>query len=90
MYRLFITKEFDAGLEKITNRDRISIEKKIADYMAPQVKLEPHYGQNIKKLKGYTPETWRYRIGRYRLFYTINETETRVDFITIDQRKDAY
>ena len=58
--------------------------------MAPQIKIEPHYGPNIKKLKGYNPETWRYRIGRYRLFYVINESESRVDFISIDQRKDAY
>jgi mRNA interferase RelE/StbE len=90
MYRLFITNEFDSGLEKITNRDRTSIEKKINEYMAPQVKIEPHHGPNIKKLKGYNPETWRYRIGRYRLFYTINEAELRIDFISIDQRKDAY
>ena len=90
MYKLFITNEFDSCLERITVRDRQSIEKKISEYMAPQVKQEPHYGLNIKKLKGYNPETWRYRIGRYRLFYIINEKENRVDFISIDQRKDAY
>jgi mRNA interferase RelE/StbE len=90
MYQLFLTNEFDSGLDKITSRDRQSIEKKINDYMAPQIKIEPHYGPNIKKLKGYNPETWRYRIGRYRLFYVINESESRVDFISIDQRKDAY
>ncbi len=90
MYRIFLTKEFDRGLERISSRDRISIEKKIKEYMAPQLKLEPHYGANIKKLKGYDPETWRYRIGHYRIFYLIDEINNDVQLISIDQRKDAY
>ena len=90
MYRLLITEEFDKELRKITTRDRLSIEKKILEYMAPQIKQEPHYGPNIKKLRNYDPERWRYRIGRYRLFYMINEAEMIVSFLAIDQRKDAY
>ena len=90
MYRLFLTKEFDRGLERISSRDRASIEKKIEEYMAPQLKNEPHYGTNIKKLKGYDPETWRYRIGYYRIFYIINEIEQDIQLISIEQRKDAY
>jgi mRNA interferase RelE/StbE len=90
MYRIFLTKEFDRGLERIASRDRTSIEKKIKEYMAPQLKIEPHYGTNIKKLKGYDPETWRYRIGYYRIFYLINEIDKDVHLISIDQRKDAY
>lgn len=90
MYRIFLTKEFDRCLDRITNRDRTSIEKKIKDYMAPQLKLEPHYGTNIKKLKGYDPETWRYRIGNYRIFYLIDEIKKEIQVISIDQRKDAY
>jgi len=90
MYRIFLTKEFDRGLERISSRDRVSIEKKIKEYMAPQLKIEPHYGTNIKKLKGYDPETWRYRIGYYRIFYMISEVEKVVQLISIDQRKDAY
>jgi len=90
MYRIFIAKEFDRCLEHVTSRDRENIEKKISEYMAPQLKLEPHYGANIKKLKGYNPETWRYRIGHYRIFYLISESEKVVQLISIDQRKDAY
>jgi mRNA interferase RelE/StbE len=39
----------------------------------PQLKEEPHFGLNIKKLKGFVPETWRYRIGKFRLIYIIYE-----------------
>jgi hypothetical protein len=27
-----------------------------------------HFGQNIKKFKDFTPDTWRYRIGAWRFF----------------------
>jgi len=90
MYRLFVTAEFDRSLGKIVTTDKRIIEKKITKYMAPQIKSEPHFGLNIKKLKGYNPETWRYRIGRYRLFYVIDEEEQIISLLTIDQRKDAY
>jgi mRNA interferase RelE/StbE len=90
MYRLFLTAEFDKTLSKIAPADRRVIEKKISEYMAPQIKAEPHHGTNIKKLKGYNPETWRYRIGRYRLFYLINESDQIISMLSIDQRKDAY
>ncbi|NQV50560.1 MAG: type II toxin-antitoxin system RelE/ParE family toxin, partial [Candidatus Marinimicrobia bacterium] len=45
---------------------------------------------NIKKLRDYTPSTWRYRINKFRLFYTTDTTEKIVFILTIDFRKDAY
>ena len=39
------------------------------------VSFYPHFGANIKKLKDFTPDTWRYRIGAWRLFYEIDEEE---------------
>jgi mRNA interferase RelE/StbE len=41
-------------------------------------------------LEGCTPETWRYRIGPYRLFYSVDENERIVFLLTVDDRKDAY
>lgn len=90
MYNLFVAAEFDKGLSKIETSDKRTIEKKLIEYVAPQLKSEPHHGLNIKKLKGYSPETWRYRIGRYRIFYLIDESEILVSLVAIDQRKDAY
>ena len=90
MYKLFIAAEFDKTLNKVATADKRIIEKKLQEYIAPQLKSEPHHGLNIKKLKGYSPETWRYRIGRYRMFYLIDDVEMIVSVIAIDQRKDAY
>jgi mRNA interferase RelE/StbE len=90
MYRLFLTEEFDRCLGKISKSARAGIEKKIIAYVGPQLKQEPHFGLNIKKLRGYDPETWRYRIGRFRVFYLIDEKDRIVKVLSIEQRKDAY
>jgi mRNA interferase RelE/StbE len=89
-YQIFETDEFLKKIKKITNRDQIFIERKILQHIYPQLKEEPHYGNNIKKLMDYKPETWRYRIGKYRLFYVIDENEKTVYILSIDLRKEAY
>lgn len=89
-YKIFETDEFQKRIAKISKRDKTFIEKKLTQYIYPQLKEEPHYGNNIKKLVNYDPETWRYRIGKYRLFYVIDETAKIIYIISIDLRKDAY
>jgi len=39
----------------------------------PQLIAHPHYGPNVRKLEGYVPPTWCYRIGPWRFFYEIDE-----------------
>jgi len=90
MYRIFVTNEFHKSLDKLPKSGRLSIEKKIKEYAVLQLKEEPHFGLNIKKLRNYNPETWRYRIGKYRLFYSIDEETKTISLLTIDHRKDAY
>lgn len=89
-YRIFETDEFLRQLEKLTKRDAALIERKLASHVYPQLKGEPVFGPNIKKLRGYVPDTWRYRIRRFRVFYGVNEEACIVHILTIDQRKDAY
>ena len=60
------------------------------EYIIPQLQSEPHFGSHIKKLKSYDPPTWRYRIGKYRIFYEIDDESKEVDILTILQRRDAY
>ena len=89
-YRVFETDEFLKTIEKLDPHDKIFITKKLASYVYPQIKLEPFFGKNIKKLKGYVPDTWRYRIGKFRIFYTLDQDEEIIYILTIDHRKDAY
>jgi mRNA interferase RelE/StbE len=89
-YRIFETDEFTKKLSKLNPQDSIFIKNKLKTYVYPQIKQSPWFGNNIKKLKGYTPETWRYRIGKFRLFYIIDDEEQIIYMLTVDHRKDAY
>ncbi len=89
-YRLFETEEFKKANQALAQRRGRSLDKKLAEYVYPQLRQEPHYGPNIKRLQGYDPLTWRYRIGNYRIFYLIDEEEKIVFILTIDDRKEAY
>lgn len=89
-FRIFETEEFISTLATLPKRDRDFISDKLLSYVYPQLRIQPYSGRNIKKLKNYDPETWRYRIGAYRIFYLITKTEHTVFILTIDARKDAY
>ena len=66
------------------------IKAKLSAYVYPQLRQQPFFGKNIKKLKDFAPDTWRYKIGNYRFFYTIDESKKTVFMLTIDHRKNAY
>ena len=89
-YRIFETDEFQKGFGRLQKADASFVRDKLAEYAYPQLRREPRFGLNIKKLHGYEPETWRYRIGRFRVFYLIAQDERIVEIISIDSRKDAY
>jgi len=63
---------------------------KIKDYIYPQLRQNPFFGINIKKLKGDLGKFYRCRIGNHRLFYTIDKNKAMVFVITLKDRKDSY
>jgi len=89
-YRIFETKEYLSNLDRLDSDQKRFVESKLKNYIYPQMKEQPQYGTNIKKLQGYKPETWRYRLGQFRLFYGIDESKHIVSIVAIDYRKDAY
>jgi len=89
-FRIFETAEFAKQFKKLPSRDASFLRRKLDSYVYPQIREEPFWGTNIKKLQGYSPDTWRYRIGRFRLFYVIDDEEKVLFILTVDHRKDAY
>ena len=75
---------------KVSNPKYSKIYKKISDYVYPQLRDNPFFGTNIKKLKGEFEGLYRYRVGKYRIFYKIVNDKTLVIMLDIDDRKDAY
>ncbi|OHD67858.1 MAG: hypothetical protein A2W19_01415 [Spirochaetes bacterium RBG_16_49_21] len=89
-YKIFETNNFLDDIEDIGSNLRKKIYSKIQNYVYPQLKANPYYGKNIRKLINYHPPTWRYRVGDYRLFYEINEKEKIIFIIGIEIRQKAY
>ncbi len=89
-YRIFETDQFSKDLSKDFGGHGGRIKNKLLEYVYPQLRANPYFGKNIKKLKNYKPETWRYRIGRYRFFYEIDEKERLIYMIAAEARKDSY
>ena len=89
-YRIFETEGFCDDLQKDFGGRQQKIKNKLRSYVYPQLRAQPHLGTNIRKLKEYSPETWRYRIGEYRFFYQIDEKKKIVFMIAAEHRKQAY
>jgi len=64
--------------------------EKIKNFVYPQLRENPFYGNNIKKLKGELSEFYRYRIGNYRLFYFVEDDKRIVAIIDFKHRQNAY
>jgi mRNA interferase RelE/StbE len=89
-FRIFETNEFTDGLATLPPDSALFIRRKLAEYVYPQLRREPFFGVNIKKLRGYTPAVWRYRIGKYRLFFFVDPKAKIVSVVSVDYRRDAY
>ena len=89
-YRVFETEQFQLDLSRIGRSGLARIVEKLRKVVYPQLVRHPHHGPNIRKLKGYSPETWRYRIGAWRFFYEIDEERSIVAMIAAHHRGSAY
>ena len=89
-YRIFETETFREDIEKISRSGLKKIEEKLLEHIHPQLQAEPHFGPNIKRLKNWSPPTWRYRIGAWRFFYEIDAENKIVFMISAEHRGKAY
>jgi mRNA interferase RelE/StbE len=61
--------ETETFQRSISKKEISKIYNRVKTYVYPQLKINPFFGKNIKKLKGEFKDVYRYRIGEYRLFY---------------------
>ena len=87
MFQIAETETFEEALKALRLQQRFDKAKKTIYSM---LKDNPYYGNNIKKLKGNYAGLYRYRLGDYRLIYSIDEEEQIVFMLHAVQRKDAY
>jgi mRNA interferase RelE/StbE len=85
----FIIAETEQFVKTINKNKYKKIYRKITEYIYPLLRRNPFFGPNIKRLKGNLSGFYRYRIGKYRLFYEIDNDKVMVFIIDIADRKDA-
>jgi mRNA interferase RelE/StbE len=69
--------------KEIKKHDLQRIYQKIKDVVYPQLRQNPHFGVNIKKLKGEFSDYYRYRFGAYRLIYKIDAARVFVALVAL-------
>lgn len=87
-YRIAETDAFQRTLRK--NKSLQKVYQRVVEVVYPMLRREPHFGPNIKRLKGEFRDFYRYRIGDYRLFYTIEEADVVVVVADLRSRQSAY
>lgn len=87
-FRIAESDGFRKQLKKNPGLKRIY--KKLTEFVYPLLRENPYYGPNIKRLRENWSDYYRYRLGDYRLFYTIDEDEIVVVVVTIAHRKSVY
>ncbi|MEM3365949.1 MAG: type II toxin-antitoxin system RelE/ParE family toxin [Candidatus Methanomethyliaceae archaeon] len=81
-YEAAVTKNFIKELSKLPKDIRNRILKAIDEILA-----NPLAGVKLRgELEGY----WRWRVGKYRIVYKINETQGVVVFLDVGHRKLIY
>jgi mRNA interferase RelE/StbE len=78
------------GFEKRKGSIAPELYEKIKSVVYPQLRRNPYFGPNIKKLKGELAPHYRFRIGDYRLFYLIKADKVLVVVVDLKHRQNAY
>ena len=89
-YGICETEQFGKDLQSIAKSGHEEVIRKLRGSVYPRLREHPHFGPHIRKLKGYAPETWRYRIGAWRFFYEIDDEERVVFMVAASHRGSAY
>ena len=90
MLNRFEIAETETFQRSVSKKEISKIYNKIKTYVYPQLRINPFFGKNIKRLKGEFKDVYRYRIGEYRLFYQVAEKQILIFIMDIVKRKDAY
>ena len=85
-FKIAETKNF----QKIKQQIDKKLYDKIVNIVYPQLKSNPYFGTNIKRLKGKFEGYYRYRMGNYRLFYLIEDEKVLVIVTDFRHRQSAY
>ncbi|NPA87539.1 MAG: type II toxin-antitoxin system RelE/ParE family toxin [Epsilonproteobacteria bacterium] len=83
MYKVKINKQVLKDIKHIDKKYK----KKIIETIEEKIAKEPYKG---KKLAGNLSPFYRWRVGDYRIIYSINDDIIEVEIIKVSHRQGAY
>ncbi|WP_187647260.1 type II toxin-antitoxin system RelE family toxin [Nitrosophilus labii] len=83
MYKVLLDKRVVKDLKKIDKKNR----EKILAVIEEKIAANPYEG---KKLLGDLSDFYRYRVGNYRIIYSIFDDRIEIEIIKIGHRKEVY
>ena len=88
LYEVLIDERVEKDLEKVP---KYVVEKflKLLDEFETNP-IRPRSGFDVKPMEGYPSNTYRLRIGKYRVLYSVYNEDKKVMITTIQHRGDAY
>jgi len=84
MYQILISNSAEKDMDKLPTGALGKVALAI-DHLA----VEPR-PTGCKKLKGYSENLWRIRVGNYRVIYSIEDKIEVIDIRRVRHRKDVY
>ncbi len=89
-FKIFETDEFIKRIKKLKGPEKEKFHSRLKMNIYPQLRKNPYYHRNIKKLINWDPETWRYKWRTFRIFYEIDQDKGIINILTFKHRRDAY
>jgi mRNA interferase RelE/StbE len=87
---LRLTDEVYEELREAAQSENRPLSNLIETAALSKIREHPHVGPHIRRLRGFEPPTWRFRIGSWRFFYEIDEKEKIVLLLAASHRSSAY
>ena len=87
-YEVLIDERVEKDLEKVP---KYIVEKflKLLDEFEKNP-IQPRSGFDVKPMEGYPINTYRLRIGKYRVLYSVENESKKVRITSVQNRGDAY
>lgn len=85
-YNIFETQFFSLKISRLSYNDSIKLKTILKRYIYPELKKGPKYGRNIRKILIDDNEFWRYNMGIFRIFYTVDDEDSKIFILTLDIR----
>ncbi|MDP2845471.1 MAG: type II toxin-antitoxin system RelE/ParE family toxin [Candidatus Methanoperedens sp.] len=87
-YEVLIDERVEKDLEKIPKHVVEKFLKLLDEFEKNPIR--PRSGFDVKPMEGYPGNTYRLRIGKYRVLYSVDNEAKKVRITTVQHRGDVY